>query len=257
MQVDLNCDMGESFGPWIMGDDDAMLGLITSANVACGFHGGDPQIMLKTARLARQKGVAIGAHPGFHDIEGFGRRQILGLSASELETLVAYQIGALQAIAALAGHKVTYVKIHGALSNMACEDEAMAMALANGIKGVDRSLAFVVLPFSKLVGAGEKAGLRIVNEVFADRAYEDDGLLVSRRKPGSVLHDPKLVAERVRKMVEEQAITSVSGKVKKTRIDTVCIHGDTPAAVSLAKAVRERLDKAKIEVATFATAGRD
>ena len=191
MQVDLNCDMGESFGPWTMGDDSAMLELITSANVACGFHGGDPQIMLKTAKLAKEKGVAIGAHPGFHDIEGFGRRPIQGLSAREIETLVAYQIGALQGIAALAGHRVTYVKIHGALSNMACEDEMMANALAAAIKGVDPSLAFVVLPFSKLVGAGEKAGLAIVTEVFADRAYEDSGLLVSRRKPGAVLHDPE------------------------------------------------------------------
>jgi 5-oxoprolinase (ATP-hydrolysing) subunit A len=254
MQVDLNCDMGESYGPWTMGDDEAMLGLITSANVACGLHAGDPQIMLKTARVAREKGVAIGAHPGFHDIQGFGRRPIQGLSASEIETLVAYQIGALQGIAALAGHRVTYVKIHGAMSNMACEDEMMATAIANGIKGVDKALAFVVLPFSKLVAAGEKAGLAIVNEVFADRAYEDDGMLVSRRKPGSVLHEPALVAERVRRMVEEQAVTSVSGKVLKTPIDTVCIHGDTPAAVSLAKAVRERLEQAKVKVAAFSTA---
>jgi len=256
MQVDLNCDMGESYGPWTMGDDEAMLGLITSANVACGLHAGDPQIMLKTARLAREKGVAIGAHPGFHDVQGFGRRPIQGLSASEIETLVAYQIGALQGIAALAGHRATYVKIHGALSNMACEDEMMATAVANGIKGVDKALAFVVLPFSKLVGAGEKAGLAIVNEVFADRAYEDDGMLVSRRKPGSVLHEPALVAERVRRMVEEQAVTSVNGKVLKTPIDTVCIHGDTPAAVSLAKAVRGRLDQAKVKVAAFSTAAR-
>jgi 5-oxoprolinase (ATP-hydrolysing) subunit A len=256
MQVDLNCDMGESFGPWTMGDDSAMLDLITSANVACGFHGGDPQIMLKTAKLAKEKGVAIGAHPGFHDIEGFGRRPIQGLSAREIETSVAYQIGALQGIAALAGHRVTYVKIHGALSNMACEDEMMAGALANAIKGVDPSLAFVVLPFSKLVGAGEKAGLAVITEVFADRAYEDNGLLVSRRKPGAVLHDPEMVAERVKRMVEDQAITSVSGKVKKIAIDTVCIHGDTPAAVSLAKAVRGRLDQAKIKVSAFSAARR-
>ena len=251
MQVDLNCDMGESYGHWRMGDDAAMLNLITSANVACGMHGGDPQIMLATASLAKQKGVAIGAHPGFHDIQGFGRREIRGLSAREIETLVAYQIGALQGIAALAGHRVTYVKIHGAMSNMACEDEAMATAIASGIKGVDRNLAFVVLPFSKLVTSGEKAGLRIVNEVFADRAYEDDGLLMSRRKPGSVLHDPAMVAERVQRMVEEQAVTSVAGKVMKTKVDTICIHGDTPSAVSLATAVRERLEKAKIKVVAF------
>jgi UPF0271 protein len=213
--------------------------------------------MLKTARLAREKGVAIGAHPGFHDLEGFGRREILGLSATEIETMVAYQIGAMQAIAALAGHEVTFVKVHGALSNMAWKDDMIATALANAVKGVDRSLTFVVLPFSKLVPAGEKAGLRMVNEVFADRAYEDDGLLMSRRKPGSVLHDPVVVGERVLRMVTDQAITSVSGKVMKLAIDTVCIHGDTPAAVSLAKAVRERLDAAKIKVAPFAPTRRN
>ena len=251
MQVDLNSDMGESFGPWVMGDDAAMLNLITSANIACGFHGGDPMVMLSTARLAKEKGVAIGAHPGFHDIEGFGRRQIVGLSAREIETLVAYQIGALQGIAALAGHKVTYVKIHGALSKMACENEAMATAIADAIKGVDRKLAFVVLPFSKLVRAGERAGLPVVTEVFADRAYEDDGLLVSRRKPGAVLHDAAMVAARVQRMIEEQAVTTVSGKKLKVAIDTVCIHSDTPEAVQLARAVRARLDRAKIKVASF------
>jgi 5-oxoprolinase (ATP-hydrolysing) subunit A len=251
MRVDLNSDMGESFGPWVMGEDAAMLDLVTSANIACGFHGGDPMVMLKTARLAKDKGVAIGAHPGFHDVQGFGRRQIVGLSGQEIETLVAYQIGALQGIAALAGHKVTYVKIHGALSNMACEDDAMARAIAAGIRGVDRELVFAVLPFSKLVPAGEKAGLRIVNEVFADRAYEDDGLLVSRRKPGAVLHDAPVVAERVQRMIEEQAVSTASGKKLKVAIDTVCIHSDTPAAVSLARAVRARLDAAKIKVAPF------
>ena len=254
MQVDLNCDMGESFGPWVMGDDAAMLDLITSANVACGFHAGDPQIMLKTASLAKEKGVAIGAHPGFHDIEGFGRREILGLSAREIETMIAYQIGAMQGIAALAGHEATFVKVHGALSNMAWKDDMIATALANAIKAVDPSLAFVVLPFSKLVPAGEKAGLRLINEAFADRAYEDDGLLVSRRKPGAVLHDPELVGERVLRMVSDQAITSASGKVMKLAIDTVCIHGDTPAAVSLARSVRQRLDHAKVKVAAFAGA---
>lgn len=251
MRVDLNSDMGESFGPWLMGDDAAMLDLVTSANIACGFHGGDPTVMLKTARLAKEKGVAIGAHPGFHDVQGFGRRQIVGLSRQEIETLVAYQIGALQGVAALVGHKVTYVKIHGALSNMACEDDAMATAIAAGIKGVDRKLVFVVLPFSKLVPTGEKAGLRMVNEVFADRAYEDDGLLVSRRKPGAVLHDAPVVAERVQRMIEEQAVSTASGKKLKVAIDTVCIHSDTPAAVSLARAVRARLDAAKIKVAAF------
>jgi UPF0271 protein len=256
MQVDLNSDMGDSFGPWVMGDDSAMLGLVTSANIACGLHGGDPMVMLNTARLAKERGVAIGAHPGFHDVQGFGRRQIVGLSAREIETLIAYQIGALQGVAALANHKVTYVKVHGALSNMACEDEAMADAIASAIRGVDRELAFVTLPFSKLGPAGEKAGLRIITEVFADRAYEDDGLLMSRRKPGSVLHDAPNVAERVRRMVEEQAVTSVSGKKLWVKIDTVCIHSDTPAAVALAHSVRASLEAAKIRLAPFSQAPR-
>lgn len=251
MKVDLNCDMGESFGAWNMGDDEAMFDLITSANVACGFHGGDSDVMLQTARMAKAKGVAIGAHPGFRDLQGFGRRPILGMSASEIETLVAYQIGALQAIAAMAGHKVTHVKAHGALSNMACESDLIAGGIASAIKAVDASLVFVVLPLTALERAGEKAGLKLARELFADRAYEDDGSLVSRKKPGAVLHDPAEVGERVLRMVEQQSIICASGKVLPTSVDTICIHGDTPAAVSLARAVRARLDGAGIAVKPF------
>ncbi len=252
MQVDLNSDLGESFGVWRMGDDAAMLDIVTSANVACGFHAGDPNEMRATVERAKARGVAIGAHPGFHDLQGFGRRQIQGLTAREIEAMVAYQIGALQATAALAGHRVTHVKAHGALSNMACVDETMATALASAIKAVDRDLVFVVIPLTALERAGERANLPLAREIYADRAYEDDGTLVSRKKPGAVLHDPEEVAARVLAMVEARAIVSVSGKKLALGIDTVCIHGDSPGAVAMAQAVRRTLVGAGVKIARFA-----
>jgi UPF0271 protein len=247
--IDLNCDLGESFGPWEMGNDAAMIELATSVNVACGFHAGDADIMRVTVEMAKARGVSVGAHPGYRDLHGFGRRPIPGLKSSEIENLVAYQIGALHATAA--GHKVTHVKAHGALSNVACEDDMTARAIANGIKAVDPNLVFVVLANSKLVAAGEAANLPMVHEVFADRAYEDDGSLVSRRKPGAVLHDARQIADRVVRMVQDGAVVSVSGKVIKMRTDTVCIHGDTPGAVEIARGVRAALKTAGIEVAPF------
>src|SRR5246500_4637014 len=249
--IDLNCDLGESFGPWEMGNDAAMIELATSVNVACGFHAGDADIMRHTVELAKARGVSIGAHPGYRDLHGFGRRPVPGMKSSEIENLVAYQIGALQAIATAAGHKVTHVKAHGALSNVACEDEMTARAIASAIKAVDPKLVFVVLANSRLVTAGEKANLPMVHEVFADRAYEDDGQLVSRRKPGAVLHDGNAIAERVVRMVQDGAIVSVNGKAIKTRMDTVCIHGDTPGAVEIGRLVRKALKHAGIDVAPF------
>src|ERR1700692_1613561 len=249
--IDLNCDLGESFGPWEMGNDAAMIELATSVNVACGFHAGDADIMRKTCELAKARGVNVGAHPGYRDLHGFGRRPFPGMKASEIENMVAYQIGALQAIATAAGHKVTHVKAHGALSNVACEDDMTARAIASAIKAVDRNLVFVVLANSKLVGVGDAAGLPMVHEVFADRAYEDDGSLVSRRKPGAVLHDPERIAERVVRMVQDGAVVSVTGKVIKMRTDTVCIHGDTPGAVDIARDLRKALKDAGIAVAPF------
>jgi 5-oxoprolinase (ATP-hydrolysing) subunit A len=249
--IDLNCDLGESFGPWVMGNDEAMIELATSVNVACGFHAGDADIMRKTVELAKARGVSIGAHPGYRDLHGFGRRPVPGLKSSEIENLVAYQIGALQAIASAAGHKVTHVKAHGALSNVACEDDMTAQAIANAIKAVDPSLIFVVLANSRLVIAGERANLPMVHEVFADRAYEDDGQLVSRRKPGAVLHDARQITERVVRMVQDGEVISVSGKRMKMRTDTVCIHGDTPGAVDIARLLRQGLADAGISVAPF------
>lgn len=249
--IDLNCDLGESFGPWEMGNDAAMIELATSVNIACGYHAGDADIMRKTVDIAKARGVSIGAHPGYRDLHGFGRRPFPGMKSSEIENLVAYQIGALQAIATVAGHKVTHVKAHGALSNVACEDDATAQAIANAIRAVDPNLVFVVLANSKLVQAGERANLPMAHEVFADRAYEDDGNLVSRRKPGAVLHNPAEIAERVVRMVEDGAVVSVTGKIIKMRTDTVCIHGDTPGAVEIARGVREALKDRGIEVAPF------
>jgi UPF0271 protein len=249
--IDLNSDLGEGFGAWPMGDDAAMLDIVTSANVACGFHAGDSDIMLKTAQLAKAKGVSIGAHPSYRDLHGFGRRPVPGLSASEIETMVAYQIGALQAIAAMAGTRVTHVKAHGALSNVACADPMTARAIAAAIKAVDRHLIWVVLPQSEIERAGEAANLKLAREVFADRAYEDDASLMSRSKPGSVLHDAKLIAERVLRMVHEQAVISVSGKVIKMPIDTICVHGDTPGAVSIARNVRATLEQNGFALAPF------
>src|ERR1700757_5281069 len=249
--IDLNCDLGESFGRWVMGNDEAMIELATSVNVACGFHAGDADIMRRTVELAKARGVSVGAHPGYRDLHGFGRRPFPGMKAAEIENLVAYQIGALQAIATAAGHKVTHVKAHGALSNVACEDDTTAQAIANAIKAVDPNLVFVVLANSRLVQAGERANLPMVHEVFADRAYEDDGNLVSRRKPGAVLHDGKAIAERVVRMVQDGAVVSVTGKVIKMRTDTVCIHGDTPGAVDIARDLRQALKGAKIDVAPF------
>lgn len=254
MTIDLNCDLGESFGVWPMGNDAAMIDLATSVNIACGFHAGDADTMKKTVDLAKAQGVSIGAHPGYRDLHGFGRRPIVGLTSAEIENLVAYQIGALQAIATMAGHKVTHVKAHGALSNVACEDDMTARAIASAIKAVDPNLVFVVLANSRLVAAGEAFGLPMVHEGFADRAYEDDGSLVSRRKPGAVLHGATAVAERVVKMVRSGEVVSITGKSIKMRMDTVCIHGDTPGAVDIARVLRKALKDNGIAVAPFKTA---
>ncbi|MBI3702049.1 MAG: LamB/YcsF family protein [Afipia sp.] len=252
MKIDLNSDLGEGFGAWSMGNDDAMLNVASSVNVACGFHAGDSDIMLKTAKLAKERGVSIGAHPGFRDLHGFGRRPVPGLTSSEIETMVAYQIGALQAVAALAGHKVTHVKAHGALSNVGCADDMTARAIAKAIKSVDPNLFFVVLSNSALVRAGEAEGLKLIHEVFADRAYEDDAQLVARSKPGAVLHDGKMIAQRVVQMVQDGTIVAASGKIIKAPIDTICVHGDTPGAVEIARGVRGALERSGIAVAPFA-----
>jgi 5-oxoprolinase (ATP-hydrolysing) subunit A len=249
--VDLNCDCGEGFGAYRIGDDAAMLDIVTSVNVACGFHAGDPEIMAQTFRAAKVKGVAIGAHPGFPDLWGFGRRK-MPFTAGEIERLVAYQIGAANALAAYAGARLTYVKIHGALSNIAAEDETTAQAIARAVKAVGPNLAFLAPAGTKLETAGLAQGLAVAREIFADRAYTDAGRLVERSTSGAVLHDAKEAAERVLAMVLEGAIITVSGKRLATGIDSICVHGDSPNAVAMAKAVRARLEEAGIALAPFA-----
>jgi 5-oxoprolinase (ATP-hydrolysing) subunit A len=251
MKIDLNCDMGEAFGPWPMGDDDAMLDIVSSANVACGFHAGDPSIMFRTAETAKRKGVAIGAHPGFNDLHGFGRRVIRGDSPAEIERMVAYQIGAMQAVASLAGHRVTYVKIHGSLNNMANEDEDLARAVARAVKGVDATLVNVCMPGLLMEKASEQVGIRVAREFFADRTYDDDGTLTSRRKQGSVLHDAEAAAERTLRTLQEGAVVTTSGKRIPIGIDTICVHGDEPSAVAMARTVRAKLEANGIRIAPF------
>ncbi len=246
--VDLNSDMGESFGVYTLGHDAEMLEIVSSANVACGFHAGDPLVMAETVARARANQVDVGAHPSLLDLWGFGRRTIQGEDPADIEKAVVYQIGALQAIARHAGHRVTHVKIHGALNNMAAADPALAGAIARGIKAVDRDLIFVVIAGTELERVGAAADLRIAREVYADRSYQDNGQLTPRKSPGAVLHDADEAARRVLQLVEEQAIRSVNGVKIPVRVDTICVHGDNPAAVGMARAVRATLERAGVTI---------
>src|SRR5262245_49445384 len=212
MRIDLNCDLGESFGVYSLGQDEAVMAHITSANVACGFHAGDPSVMRRTVRLARAHGVAVGAHPGFPDLVGFGRRA-MAATPQEVEDFCAYQIGALAGIAAAEGVRLQHVKAHGELFNMAARDRELADAIARAVAAIDTSLIFFALANSLIVEAGEAAGLRVASEVFADRAYEPDGSLASRRKPGSVIHDAAEVERRVVQMVREGTVRATDGSI--------------------------------------------
>jgi UPF0271 protein len=247
MHVDLNSDVGESFGAYTVGQDSKLLPHITSANIACGFHGGDPSVMRATVALAKQHDVAVGAHPGFPDLVGFGRRE-LAATPREVEDLVLYQIGALAAVAAAQGMRLQHVKAHGALFNMAVRDPALADAIAQATASFDRSLIFFGLPGSELISAGRRAGLRTASEVFADRAYEPDGTLVSRRKPGAVIHDANAVVERVIRMAREHAVVAADGSIVPLEVDTICVHGDTPGAAELATRIHAALTGAGVEV---------
>jgi UPF0271 protein len=250
--VDLNSDLGESFGAWTMGDDAAMLDIVTTANVACGFHAGDPIVMDRTARLAKDKGVEIGAHPSFYDLWGFGRRPIQGERPADIEKQIVYQIGALQAVARAAGHEVRHVKTHGSLGNIAAVDADLAMAVARAVKSVDPSLILVVMPGNELEKAGDALSLKLAREIYADRAYDDEGNLVSRKLPGAVIHGPDEATARVLRMVEERCITSINGRQIPVEIDTICVHGDNPAAVAMARAIRTELEEAGVVIAPFA-----
>lgn len=250
--VDLNADLGESFGAYTIGNDEEILKLISSANIACGFHGGDPLVMHRTIELARENGVGIGAHPGFNDLWGFGRRRIPVSDPGEIEKMLIYQIGALQAMARACGAAVTHYKIHGALSNMAAEDAALAMAAARAVKAVAPELIFVVLPGSELERAGAALDLTLAREIFADRAYDDNAMLVPRGSPGAMIEEADLAARRIVGFVRDGAITSQSGKRIEVPIDTICVHGDSPGSLQIAHAVRTALTEAGIDIVPMA-----
>jgi UPF0271 protein len=233
-----------------MGNDSAMLDIVTSINVACGYHAGDPQIMAQTFKAAKARGVAIGAHPGFPDLWGFGRRR-LPFSPGEIERIIAYQIGAALGLASYAGARLGHVKPHGALSNIAMENEEVARAIARAVKAVDPSLVFLAPAATKLETIALAQGLNVAGEIFADRAYTDAGLLVDRSQPGAVLEDAGEAAERAAAMVLQEAIIAASGKRLRAKIESICVHGDTANAVAIAKAVRARLEEAGIRLAPF------
>lgn len=245
MRLDLNADVGESFGAFTIGHDAGLMPHITSANIACGYHGGDPTVMRLTIALAREHGVAVGAHPGLRDLEGFGRRE-MKLSPQAIFDLVVYQVGALGAAAAAQGTRVHHVKPHGALYNMAARESVVADAVAAAVAAVDQSLVLVGLAGSELLAAASRAGLRAAAEGFADRAYEADGSLVPRGRHGSVINDPEIVLRRVVKMAREGIVEAIDGSPLSLRADTICIHGDTPGAGSLAARIRGALTDAGI-----------
>lgn len=249
--VDLNSDLGEGFGSYSCGDDAAMLSIVTSANIACGFHAGDPDVMAATFATARAAGVSAGAHPGYADLQGFGRRRI-PLSTREVEHLVAYQLGAAMGMAALAGHRISHVKAHGALANVAAAERPVADAIARAVKAVDPALAFLAIACSHQVAAGEAAGLRTVSEVYADRGYAEDGQLAPRGTPGAVITDPEEAAARTLRMVEAGAVLTRGGGRIPVAIESICVHGDNPHAVAAARLLRDRLTAAGITLAPFA-----
>ncbi|MGE4328470.1 MAG: LamB/YcsF family protein [Pseudodonghicola sp.] len=248
--VDLNADMGESFGAWSLGDDAALLRVVSSANIACGFHAGDPDVMARTMAQAAANGVGIGAHPGFADLQGFGRHR-MQLPHDSLANAVRYQLGAAQAMARAAGAEVRHLKLHGALANMASEDETLARACYGAALSVDPEIILLVLACTAQERAARALGARWAGEIFADRAYNDDGTLVDRRLPGAVIHDPAFAGPRIRQMVEEGAIITESGLRLPAAIDSICLHGDTAAAVDLARAVRAELQAAGIAIRAF------
>jgi UPF0271 protein len=240
MRINLNADLGEGYGPWKMGDDDAMLDIVASANVACGGHAGDADTMRRTLRLARERGVSVGAHPSYPDLQGFGRRA-MALSPAELENQVACQVGALAGIAALEGVRVTHVKPHGALNNLACVERSVADTICRAVVAIDRALILLAPAASELVAAGRAAGLPVVEEIFADRAYLPDGQLVPRSRPDAMIHGADACLAHVLAMLDAGALIAVDGTRIATPIGSICVHGDNPGAVAVARHLREQL----------------
>lgn len=251
--IDLNCDMGESFGAWTLGQDADILPLVTSANIACGFHAGDPGTMRTTVSAAIGHGVALGAHPGLPDLAGFGRRN-MEITPQQAYDLVVVQVGALAATAASQGACLHHVKAHGALYNMSARDPALARALAQAVCDVDRSLVFYALASSVMANVAADVGLTVAHEVFADRSYQSDGSLTPRSRPGAMIEDPDIAIRQALRMVQEGRVTAVDGAEVEVRADTLCIHGDQPGALSFAKAIRAAFEEAGIQVKTVAAA---
>ena len=249
-RLNLNADLGESFGPWEMGSDAEMLGIVGSANVACGYHAGDPLVMTSTAALALKHGVSVGAHPGYPDLQGFGRRR-MDIPLPELEAMLIYQIGALEACAQTQGLRVTHVKPHGALSNLACAERKIAEAIARAVHRLDPTLILLAPAASQLIHAGRDQGLPVVEEIFADRAYLDDGNLVPRSQPGAMIHGAEASLAHVMRMVEDQALISINGKRIPVKPQSICVHGDGPDAVATARAIRTGLQAAGFDMVTI------
>lgn len=245
--VDLNADMGEGFGPWTMGDDAALLGIVTSANIACGMHAGDWDTMAATMRGAHERGVGIGAHPGFADLQGFGRRRQT-MPADSLRNLIVYQVGAAAGMARSIGAGLRHVKMHGALGNMTSEDESLARLCFEAALSVVPDAIMMAMAGTAQQAAAETLGCAMACEIFADRAYTDEGRLVDRSKPGAVIHDPAHAADRILKMLAADALITENGKRIPVRIDTICLHGDTPVAVTMARYLRARLEAEQIGI---------
>lgn len=250
MPIDLNADLGEGHGPWRMGDDETLVAFVTSANVACGFHAGDPTTARRTCRAAATAGTAVGAHVGYHDLVGFGRR-FLEVEPEELADDVVYQVGALRAVAEASGTRITYVKPHGALYHAVLTHREQARAVVRALVELGGDLPLVTPGHGAVVEEARAAGVRVVAEAFADRAYRPDGTLVPRRAPGSVLDDPAEVARRVVTLATEGTVRAVDGSTLRLDVDTVCLHGDSPGAVETARAVRSALDRAGVPVRSF------
>ncbi|NBE06177.1 5-oxoprolinase subunit PxpA [Rhodobacter sp. CCP-1] len=250
-EIDLNADLGEGFGPWTMGDDAAMLDIVSSANLACGGHAGDAEVMFASLRQAAARGVVVGAHPGYADREGFGRR-VIPMPPDAIARMVAAQVGALQGVAALAGVEVRYVKAHGALANLAADRAEVAAAIAVAVRDLPGRLALLAISGTELEVQGRKAGLPVVAEVFADRAYRADGRLVPREVPGAVLHDPEEVAARMLRFAETGRMPVLGGGEVALAARSVCVHGDSPGAVAMARALRKRLEGAGVAIRPFA-----
>ena len=253
-RIDLNSDLGESLGAWRMGDDDAMLSVVSSANVACGFHAGDPAGILATLKAAAANGVTVGAHVSYPDLTGFGRRN-MDVASADLIADVIYQIGALKGLAASAGVTVRYVKPHGALYNTIAHDARQGNDVITALLEIDPTLVLVGLAGSPLLNLARERGLRVVAEAFADRAYTPQGALVSRREKGAVLHDPQAVAQRMLRLVEEGVVQAIDGSLTRVQADSICVHGDSPGAVDMARELRRQLEQVGVQIQAFADAG--